>query len=154
MQSEARDAATAPAPAARVLVVHAPLSAPDGALELAAQLASAPGAHLTVVALALQDTDPARCVVGTPAYNRGVREDAAQELRRAREQLAQRPGRTRFKLLVEGRDPPLGAWAAAERFDVIVLGAHRGLQGRGMRRLADSLRRETQADVRVLSSMA
>src|SRR5882724_12138785 len=95
------------APARRVLVVYEPSRGGEQALVHAADLARAPEVALTVVALAAQDTNPGCCVVGTPAYNAGIREDVMGELARACELLAAAGARAQFKLHVEGRDAPI-----------------------------------------------
>jgi len=133
-------------PARSVLVVYEPGRAGERALARAAELAGEGEAQLTVVVLAPQDTDPARCVVGTPAYNREVRADAARELAGARELLAGRATPAHMKVLVQGSDPPLPVWAAAQGFDVILL-ARRGGLLRARRGLAASLRSATGARV-------
>jgi nucleotide-binding universal stress UspA family protein len=135
-----------------VLVVYEPRGSGDRALAHAAELANTRGARLTVVTLAPQDTDPARCVVGTPAYNSGVREDAARELEQARDRLGELAGGAQFRVLIDRRDPPLPSWAAAESFDLILLGGRRGFLGRRSQRRARALRRATGAEVTVLTS--
>jgi hypothetical protein len=62
------------ADAQRVLVVLAPGENEDGALSLGREIVEESGAELTVVSLASQDTRPARCVVGTTAYNQAARD--------------------------------------------------------------------------------
>jgi hypothetical protein len=138
----------------RVLVVLAPGENEDGALSLGRDIVEESGAELTVVSLAPQDTRPARCVVGTTAYNQAVRDDAAGELEHAQHLLGALEPPARFKLLIGGRDAELASWAAEQAFDVILVCARHGLLGAGARRLARGLRRATHADVRPVGRLA
>jgi hypothetical protein len=132
----------------RILLVYATGERGERTLARAAEMVRESGAELTVVSLAPQDTSAARCVVGTPAYNEAVRDEAAGELEHAQGCLGPLSPQARFKLLVGGRDRPLAAWAAQEAFDVILLPGRQGFLGRGTRQLARRLRRATRADVR------
>jgi hypothetical protein len=132
----------------RILLIYAAGVRGERTRARAAEMVRESGAELTVVSLAPQDTRPARCVVGTPAYNEAVREEAAGELEHAQGRLGPLAPQARFKLLVGGRDRPLPAWAAGEAFDVILLPGGQGFLGRRTRALARRLRRATRADVR------
>jgi hypothetical protein len=105
------------------------------------------GASVTVVALARQDTSPARCVVYTGAYNDGVREDAARDLADAREMLGPSADGARFMALLAGREETLEIWADG-RFDVVLLPARRLRPGGHP--AARAFRRTGGAAVRVL----
>jgi len=134
-----------------VLVVYEASRGGERALLHAADLARAPNVTLTVVVLAAQDTNPGCCVVGTPAYNAGIREDAMGELARAAELLGAAADRADFKLHVQGRDAPIELYAARGGYEVIVLGASRGLRTRrAVSKLTKSLRAETSARIDVI----
>jgi hypothetical protein len=132
----------------RILVVYAAGDGGERALARGAEAVGESGAELTVVALAPQDTRPAHCVVGTPAYNEAVRDEAAGELERAQGLLGALEPPARFKLLIGGRDPDLAAWARVQAFELILLPGGGGLLGSGARRLARGLRRGTRSEVR------
>jgi hypothetical protein len=136
---------------ARVLVIFEPGAPGVAALHQAAELGDA-RTQLTVVALAPQSEQPRCCARGpsVEVVNCVVRDEAERDLRTAREILARRREQVTFKSLVGGQDPPLGDWAAARGFDVIVLPARRlSLAGHPWaRRLA----RATSAELRIVSS--
>jgi hypothetical protein len=122
------------------------------ALAQAAALFTDSAFELTVVALAPQDTDPSCCSAYVEAYNRGVRADAAAELREAKRLLGRHRDRARFELLVEGTDPPLEAWVAAGGVDLVLLPARRALSRSPHHPLERRLRQSTDAEVRVVSA--
>ena len=133
----------------RVLALYEPGRSGAAALAEAGRLIETASAELTVVASAPQDTAPRRCTVYTDAYNRCVREEAAGWLGEARRLLGAYGERTRYALLVGGRDPPLEAWAAGRGFDLVLLPAHRVL-GRSRHPAARRLRSATGAEIRVV----
>jgi hypothetical protein len=101
---------------------------------------------LTVVAFAPQASGP-RCGASNDAYNCAVRDEAAAELSQAAELLGPLAERTRFKLLVEGRDPPLEAWVEQNRFGLVLLPARRAVLRSGGHPAARRLRRFSDAAV-------
>jgi hypothetical protein len=130
-------------------VIFEPGARGIAALHNAAQLAGAQ-TQLTVVALAPQSEQPRCCArgPGVEIVNCVVRDEAESDLRTARGLLGEPAGRVTFKSLVGGQDPPLGEWAAAHAFDLIVLPARR-FSPRGhpwARRLA----RATSAELRIV----
>jgi hypothetical protein len=133
-----------------VLAVYEPGRSGAATLAEAARLIERSDAEVTVVTVARQDTDPPRCTVYADAYNRGVREEAAAELRKASHLLGPLAARARYELLVEGCDPPLEARAACD-FDVVLLPARRSLYRRG-ERTGRRLRSSTDAEVRVIAA--
>jgi len=141
------DGAREAAGATRVLVVFEQGRAGAAALREAAELAVS-GAELHVVTLAPQARPSRCCGPGPGPYNCAVREGAEEELHDARENLGSTAQRATFTTLVGCPDPPLAAWAAEHAFDLILLPAHR--LTRGGNRLANSLRRATAADVRLV----
>jgi len=111
----------------RVVVLYEPGRTGSAALSLAGRLVGGDGSALTVVTVAPQDTRIC-CGAGSAIdYNRAVCEASAAELRQARELLGFAGNRASFKLLVQGKDPPLAAWIAAGGFGVVLLrpGRHR-----------------------------
>lgn len=133
----------------RVLALYEPGRGGAAALAEAGRLIETAAAELTVVAAAPQDTAPRRCTVYTDAYNRCVREETAAGLGEARQMLGAHGERARYKLLVEGRDPPLPVWVTEHDFDVVLLPAHR-LLGRARHPAERRLRRATGAQIRVV----
>lgn len=133
---------------ARVLVVFE--SSPGGraALREAAELGGG-DTHLTVVALAPQSV-ASRCCARGPSVevvNCVVRDEAEDDLREARAILGDAAAGATFKALVGRRDPPVGRWAVANSFDLIVLPTRR--LSIGGHPLARELRRTTTAEVRL-----
>jgi len=133
-----------------VLVVYQRGRGGTAALAEGARSAQDRVVALTVLALAPQDTDPAVCGVYTEAFNEGVRAEALGELTEARRLLGPAGAGARYVLLLDGRDPPLESWAAAERFGLLLL-ARRGPFGLRSRRRAARLRERTGAEVRLLA---
>ncbi len=135
----------------RILVVYGPRGG-ERLLRRAERLAASGQVELTMVGVAIQDTSPGRCVLGTSEYNLGVREEVAGELRLAASRLGTLPARTRLKVLVEGRDPPLAVWAARQRFTRVLVADRRGPSGRRPRKLAAQLRAATHARVDLIGA--
>jgi hypothetical protein len=118
------------------------------ALRRAAELTAVSDVELTVMTLAPQAAPNRCCGPGVQPYNCAVREEAELELREARNMLGPAADRTMFKVLVEGRDPPLVVWVAEHAFDLVLLPAHHLRPGGHP--AARKLRRSTEADVRVV----
>lgn len=108
------------------------------------------GAQLSVVTLAPQ-ARPYKCCGGGGAgpYNCGVREEAVEDLRRAKDMLGPVAAGATFTTLRGTPQPPLAAWAAEHNFDVIILPGQRLSRTGG--RLARALRRATAAEIRLVS---
>jgi hypothetical protein len=136
---------------ARVLALFEPTPAGVAALQEAVA-SSDPETHLTVVTLAPQSLAPRCCARGpsVEVVNCVVREEAASELREAREILGDQATRVTFRTLVGRHDPPVDAWAAEQDFDLIVLPARR--LAFGGHPLARKFRRATTAEIRLVGS--
>jgi hypothetical protein len=132
----------------RVLVLYERCHNAMAALREAVELTST-GGELAVVTLAPQ-ARPSRCCRGGQAgpYNCAVREEAALELREAREILGPAAERAAFKVLIERRDAALTAWVAEQGFDVVLVPARRLTLGGN--RAARKLRSSSAAEVRVV----
>jgi hypothetical protein len=137
-----------PGAARRVLAVFEPGRAGEATLREAAELAEA-GSDLSVVTLAPQARSSRCCGKGgTGPYNIAVREEAASELRQARDILGATARRANFTVLVGHPSPPLAAWAGEHAFDLILLPSHPFT--RGGNRYARVMRRATPAEVRLV----
>jgi hypothetical protein len=132
----------------RVLVVYCDGPRGEAALREGAELASA-GAELVVVTLAPQ-AKPLKCCKGGGAgpYNCAVRDLAADELRQARFLLGSLAGRASFITLTGIPEPRLGEWAAARRFNLVIVPRDRLARGGG--RVARELRAATGADIQLV----
>jgi hypothetical protein len=134
----------------RVLVVYEPGRSGEAVLAIARELAVEERAALTVAGVVPQAAHGRGCIGSPSAYNSAVRDAVERELAEAREGLREAGDRAVFRLLVEGKDPPLQDWSAESGFDVILLPARR----RPIRSLkhpaAAGLKRRTGADVRVI----
>jgi len=127
----------------RLLAVYEPRPSGTAVLARAAELVRG-GAELTVVVVARQDVDPPNCTVYGEAYNAQVRGDAAAELLEARALMGPAGDLARYRVLVDGRDPPIDQWAS-ERFDLALL-PRRRVRRRGSHPAAEALR---QTGIRV-----
>ena len=151
MSTAAPIKATAPsATRRRVAVLHEPGQAGAAALDVARELDLQQGAAVTVVAVAPSAPSAPRCGGSALEFNAAVRDVVADELDQARTRLGHAAGRTSYVLLVEGEDPPLEKWMAAQCFDVILLPARRRLLRTTAHPLAARLRGLTAAEVRVV----
>jgi len=132
----------------RVLVVFEACESGRAALREAAELANA-GSELVVVTLAPQ-ARPMKWgrAGGEGPYNVAMREEAAIELREAREILGSVAERALFTVLAGCPQPPLAAWAAKYDFTIVLLPFRR--MTRGGSRFAKSLRRATTAEIRLV----
>jgi hypothetical protein len=133
-----------------VAVLHEPGQTGVAALDLARELDLRQGAAVTVVAVAPSAPSGPRCGGSALDFNAAVRDVVADELDQARTRLGHAAGRTSYVLLVEGKDPPLQEWMAAQRFDVILLPARRRLLRSPGHPVAGRLRGVTDAEVRVV----
>jgi len=143
-----RDRFTARRPA-RALVLFEPTPSGAAVLREAAQLSGA-GTDVTVVTLAPQAV-AARCCQrgpGVEVLNCVVRDEAEGELCQAREMLGAVADNVTFRTLVGKQDPPLGSWAAAQAFDLILLPSRR--LSLGGHPLARRLRRATKTELRLV----
>jgi hypothetical protein len=113
--------------ASRIAVLFERGRTGTAALEQASALASRCGAELTVIVLVPQAAASHCCGPSPSAYNCAVLDEARLELREAARLLPEPEHGARFRLLIEGTDPPLNSWVADERFDLVVLPARRRL---------------------------
>jgi hypothetical protein len=135
-----------PTPRQRVLVVYTEGRPGEVALREGAELVAA-GAELTVVTLVPQ-AKPLKCCKGGGAgpYNCAVRDQAEDEIAQAKKQLGTLAPRVSFTKLAGIPWPPLGEWAAARSFDLVIVPKHRFDRAGG--RLARELRAATTAEIR------
>jgi nucleotide-binding universal stress UspA family protein len=111
--------------ARRILVLFEPGRAAVAAVELAREMAEREGALVTVVGVAPKAPTLAGCGPSGKAYDAAVRDSVAGDLERAEQMLWSLGPRAECRLLVQGDDPPLGEYVAAERFDLVLLPARR-----------------------------
>jgi hypothetical protein len=132
----------------RVAAVFEHGSAGCAALREAAELASG-GRDLWVVTLAPQAQPPC-CgrATGTGPYNIAIMEEAALELREAREILGSVASRATFQVLAGCPQPPLASWVGEHGFGLVLLPRHRLTAGGNP--FARSLRKKTSAEVRLV----
>lgn len=133
----------------RVLVVWEGGRGSHGVLRAAEELGRG-GSRLTVVAVAPQAASRCCGAVGQAYFNCAVREEVQSDLAAAREQLGYAADDATLKVLVEGTDPPLAAWAGPQGFDDVILLRRRLWPGR--HRQARALRRTTGAEVRLIDA--
>jgi hypothetical protein len=132
-----------------VLVLYEQGRAGAAALDLARKLVMRDGGSLTVVSVVPQAL-PGTCGASSAlAYNRAVADSVAHDLEKAREHLGGLAEAASFRLLIEGRDPSLDDFAAAGRFDVVVLPGHRRLLRPASHPEAKRLRRLRRAEIRI-----
>jgi hypothetical protein len=134
----------------RVAVLYESGPAGTAALDLARELDLQEGASLTVVAVVPTAASGSRCGGSALEFNTFVKETVANELDEARERLGHAAGRTHYALVVEGEDPPLEQWIAAQGFALILLPARRRLLRSSEHPAAARLRRVTDAEVRTV----
>ena len=135
----------------RVLVVYESGSAGAAAVELAHRLVQRGDCALTVVGVVPQAPGAARCEGSAVDYNRAVCSAVENELQQAREQLGHVGAAVVLRLLVEGIDPPLHAFAAAADFDLVLLPARRQLLRAAGHPAAARLRSTGRAEVQIVS---
>jgi hypothetical protein len=137
----------------RVLALSEPGRRGSAAVDVARDFVAADPGVLTVLSVAPQDTAArcGRCCGSNPtAFNRAVAEATAEELHEARSRLGQIAESVTFTMLVEGVDPPLADWVAAQKFELVLLPARRRLLGGAGHPEAERLRAKTSAEVRVV----
>jgi nucleotide-binding universal stress UspA family protein len=138
-------------PPRRILVVVEPGRAAVAAVELARKLSEQEGATVTVIAIAPKAPAMRGCGPSAAAFNAAVCDSAASDLERAEELLWSIGPRSESRLLVEGRDPPLEKFVAAERFDLVLLPARRRLLRVSKHPAAASVAR-TGTEVRIVGT--
>jgi hypothetical protein len=117
----------------------------------ASELAARSGAELTVIVLASQVTASRRCGGSPEAYNCAVLDAASSELHDAAHDPSVRDG-TRFRMLIEGHDPPLKTWLAQGGFDLMLLPSRRRVLRSPGHPAARGLRQLARCDVRVVTA--
>jgi hypothetical protein len=135
--------------ASRIAVLFERGRTGTAALEQGSAVASRSGAELTVIVLVPQAAASHRCGPSPSAYNCAVLDEATLELREAARLLPESEPGARFRLLIEGADPPLNAWVADEQFDLVVLPARRRLLRPPGHPAVRALRRLNGCDVRL-----
>jgi nucleotide-binding universal stress UspA family protein len=135
----------------QILVLFEPGPAGVAAVELARDLALHGNATVTVVGIAPR-APKLHCVGSARAYDDAVRDAVARELEQAEELLWPIGSRGECRLLTEGSDPPLQEFVARERFDLVLLPAHRRPLRSAKHPAADALRRSTAAEVRIVDA--
>jgi hypothetical protein len=134
--------------AGRVAVVFERGHTGTAALREAAELANA-GRELSVVTLAPQARAPSwGRAGGTGPYNIAIREEAALELREARDILGSVASRATFQVLTGCPQPPLASWVTRHGVGLVLLPHHRLTPGGNP--VANSLRKETSAEVQLV----
>lgn len=137
----------------RVMVLFEAGHAGVAAVRVARELAEHGGVTVTAVGFAPQAPTLRGCGPSAAGYNEAVRAAVGHELGQAEELLWPIGSRASCRLLVEGSDPSLEQFAARERFDLILLPAHRRPLRSAKHPAAAALRR-TGAEVRIVSARA
>jgi nucleotide-binding universal stress UspA family protein len=135
----------------RVLVVFEPARSGAAALELARELVERQGATLTVVAVAPQGVSGARCGNSALDYNLAVQDSVAADLDHARARLEEFGVRASYELLLDGVSPSLAEFAAAGRFDLVLLPARRRPMRAPGHPAAGRLRRASSAEIQIIA---
>jgi nucleotide-binding universal stress UspA family protein len=135
----------------RVLVVFEPARSGGAALEVARELVERHGATLTVVSVAPQGMSGARCGNSALDYNLAIQDAVVTDLDHARARLEELGVHASYELLVDGVAPSLDEFAAAGRFDLVLLPARRRPMRAPGHPAADRLRRATGAEVQVIA---
>jgi nucleotide-binding universal stress UspA family protein len=134
----------------RVLVLYEPGRAGIAALDLARKLVIRDGASLTVVSVVSQASTGTCGASSALAYNRAVADSVADDLEKAREHLGVLADAASFRLLVQGQGPSLEDFAAAGRFDLVLLPGHRRPLRAASHPDAKRLRMLRRAEVRIV----
>jgi hypothetical protein len=146
------------AAADRVLVLFECGRGGDAALELAAAQALAQPTALTVVCVAPQGMSGSRCGNSALEYNQVVAESTAEDLRSARQRLADLGVTASYELLIEGADRSpvpfrvLADFAAAGGFELVLLPARRRQLRTRSHPAAGALSRVAGAEIRVVDA--
>ena len=135
----------------RVLVVFEPARSGAAALELGRELVQHHGAALTVVSVAPQGVSGARCGNSALDYNLALQDSVAGDLDDARRWLGEFGARASYELLIDGVWPSLDEFAAAGRFDLVLLPARRRPMRAPSHPAAERLRRATGAEIQVVA---
>jgi hypothetical protein len=136
----------------RVLVLFESGRGGAAALELAAESALARPTALTVVCIAPQAMSGSRCGNSALDYNQALAESTAGDLESARRRLAQLGVAASYELLIEGADRSVAEFAAAGRFDLVLLPARRRPLRAAAHPAAGALSRVAGAEVRVVDA--
>jgi nucleotide-binding universal stress UspA family protein len=137
-------------PGKRILAVFERGRAGVATVELARELAASGDGSVTAVGIAPQAGTLRGCTPSARPYNDAVREEVAKELEQAEELLWPLGSRAECRLLVEGVDPALDEFVAAQHFDVVLLPARRRPLRSTKHPAAAALRR-LGAEVRVVN---
>ena len=135
----------------RVLVVFEPARSGMATLSLARALGEREGATLTVVGVAPQGMSGPRCGNSARDYNLAVQDSVAGDLAHARAWLGEFGVRASYELLIDRTPPSLDEFAAAGRFDLVLLPARRRPMRAPGHPAEARLRRVTSAEVRVIT---
>ena len=135
----------------RMLVVFEPGRSGAAALELARDLVEREGATLTVVGVAPQGMSGARCGNSAHDYNLAIQDSVAEDLDHARAWLEEFGARASYELLIDRVPPSLDDFAAAGRFDLVLLPARRRPMRAPGHPAAERLRRATGVDIQVIA---
>ena len=136
----------------RVLVVFESARSGAATLELARELVQQQGAALTVLSVAPQGTSGPRCGNSPLDYNLAVQDAVAGDQDHARAWLEEFDIRASYELLIDGVSPSLDEFAAAGRFDLVLLPARRRPMRAPGHPAAARLRRTTGAEIQVVAS--
>jgi hypothetical protein len=135
----------------RVLVVFEPGRGGAAVLGLARELSERQGATLTVVSVAPQGVSGARCGSSALDYNLALQDSVVEDLDHARAWLEEFGARASYELLIEHAWPSLDEFAAAGRFDVVLLPARRRPLRAPGHPAAERLRLATGAEIQVVA---
>jgi nucleotide-binding universal stress UspA family protein len=135
----------------RMLVVFEPGRSGAAALELARDLVEREGATLTVVGVAPQGMSGARCGNSAHDYNLAIQDSVAGDLDHARAWLEEFGARASYELLIDRVPPSLDEFAAAGRFDLVLLPARRRPMRAPGHPAVERLRRATGAEIQVIA---
>jgi hypothetical protein len=136
----------------RVLVVFETVRGGVAVLEAARELVERQGAKLTVVSVAPQGASGVRCGNSALDYNLAVQDSVATDLGRARAWLGEFGVCASYEVLIDGVSPSLDEYAAAGRFDVVLLPARRRPMRPPGHPAAEPLRRASGAEIQVIAS--
>ncbi len=136
----------------RVLVLFEPGRGGAAALAQARELAEHDHAALTVVGVAPQARLGTCGATSARAYNEAVTDSVVDDLESARARLGELGAEASYRLLVEGTEPSLDAFAAGGDFDVVLLPARRRLLRAAGHPAAGRLSASSGAEIRVVDA--